>query len=108
MTIETRHVMMQRDAIADPKAPDPRAKAYDGSGGFMPKHSRRGDGAILNFLDVGGADAAGGDFDQQFVAPDAGHRQGLEPQIIDAAINDSAHRAGNFGGHDVEDKRNGR
>lgn len=45
----------------------------------------------MNFLYVGGADAASGDFDEQFARADAGDRDGLEAEVIRTAINDGTH-----------------
>ncbi len=57
----------------------------------MAEDARRGDGAVLDFFDVGGADAADGDLDQQFIRADARDGDGFEAEIVDAAINDGAH-----------------
>jgi hypothetical protein len=59
--------------------------------------ARRGDGAVLDFFDVGGADAAHGDFDEEFVSADAGDGDVLQTQIVHAAINNGTHGFGNVG-----------
>lgn len=64
----------------------------------MAEDARRRDGAIMDFFDVGGADAADGDLDQQFIRADARDGDGFEAQVVDAAINNGAHGLGN-GGH---------
>jgi hypothetical protein len=63
----------------------------DGAGGFVAEDARRGDGAVLDFFDVGGADAADRDLHQQFVGADGRDGDGFEAEVIDAAINDGAH-----------------
>jgi hypothetical protein len=50
-----------------------------------------------DFFDVGGADAADGDLDEEFVRADARDGHGFEAQVIDAAINDGAHGFGDVG-----------
>jgi hypothetical protein len=49
---------------------------------------------VLDFFDVGGADAADGDFDQQFVCANARDGDGFEAEVVNAAINDGAHGFG--------------
>ena len=75
----------------------PHADFDDGAGGFVAEDARGRDGAVLDFFDVGGADAADGDFDEQFVRADARDGDGFEAEIVDAAINDGAHGFGDVG-----------
>ena len=100
MAVQARHVMVQRNAIArlPPQSRDARPQLHNGSGGFMSEDARRRHGAVLDFFDVGGADAAHGDLDEEFVGADAGDGDGFEAQVVHAAINDGAHGFGN-GGH---------
>ena len=91
MTLQARHVMMQRHALADLELPDARADADDGAGGFVAEDARRRHGAVLDLLDVGRADAADGHPDEQFVRPDARHGHGFEPQIVRPAIHHRLH-----------------
>jgi hypothetical protein len=60
--------------------------------------ARGRDGAVLDFFDVRRADAANGDFDEEFVRADARDGDGFEAEVVDAAINDGAHGFGD-GGH---------
>ena len=60
----------------------------------MAEDSRRRDGAVLDLFDVGGANTADGDFDEQFVPADARDGDGFEAEIIDTAIDDGAHGFG--------------
>ena len=83
--------MMQRDAVADLEIFYSRTDFYNCAGGFMAEDSRRRHGAISDFLEVGRADAAHSDLDEQFVRADARDGDGFEAQIVDAAINDGAH-----------------
>lgn len=67
----------------------------DGAGGFVAEDARWGDGAVLDFFDIGRADAAGGNFDEEFVTANARDGNSLDLQIIRAAINGGAHGFGN-------------
>lgn len=94
MAIEARHVMVQRDAVAEAKPADARAHFYDGAGGFVTKYARRRDGAVFDFLDVRGANAANGDANEQFLRADARNGEGFEAKVIRAAIDDGGHGFG--------------
>lgn len=65
-------MMVQGHSFAGAKAPRPRAYFDDGSGRFMPENPWGRDGSAMDFLDVGGTDAAGSDLDQQLARLDAG------------------------------------
>ena len=84
--------MMQRHAVALAEFFHARADPDNGARGFMSENAGRRHRAVLDFFDVGGANAAGSHLDQQLIGLDARHRHGLETQIIHAAINDCAHR----------------
>jgi len=60
----------------------------------MAEDARGWDGAVLDFFDVGGADAADGDLDKEFIRAEARDGDGFEAQIVDAAIDDGAHGLG--------------
>ena len=94
MTLQARHMMMQRHALADSELPDARANADDGAGGFVAKDTGRRHSAVMDLLDVSWADAASGDADEQFARPDARHGHGFEPEIIRPAIHDGLHGLG--------------
>ncbi len=101
MAVPARHVMVERHAVAGFEAARedarPTPDTDDGPGGFVAEDARRRHGAGLDFFDVGGADAAGGDFDEQFVGADARDGDGFEAQVVHAAIDDGAHGFGNIG-----------
>ena len=63
----------------------------------MAKNARGRDGAVLDFFDVGGTDAAGGDADEEFAGADAGDGDGFEAEIVCAAIDDGTHGFGDVG-----------
>src|SRR5580658_4142466 len=63
----------------------------DGAGRFMPEDARRSNEAVVNFFDVGRANAADGDFDEEFVWADGWNRDGFKAQVIGTAIDDGAH-----------------
>jgi hypothetical protein len=100
MAIEARDMVVQGDAVANLPAQirGPGAQLGNHAGGFVAEDAGRRDGAVLDFFDVGGADAAGGDADEEFAGADAGDGDGFEAQVVDAAINDGAHGFGD-GGH---------
>ena len=94
MTVEAGHMMMQRHPLARPKTPDARAGADNGAGGFVAEDARRRQEAVLDFLDVGGANAARGHADEQFTGADARHGHGFEPQRVRPAVHDRPHGRG--------------
>ena len=94
MAVQARDMMVQGHAVAGFERVRARADRDDGAGGFMAEDARRGDGAVVDFLDVRGADAADGDAHEQLVAADARHRHGLQAQVIGAAIDDGPHGFG--------------
>ena len=97
MAVQARHVMVQGDAVANlpPQPRDPRPQLRNHAGSFMAENARRRDGAILDFFNVGGADATHGDFDEQFAGADARDGHDFEAQVIYAAIDDGTHGFGN-------------
>ena len=60
----------------------------------MAEDARGRDGAVLDFFDVGGADATDGDLDEEFMGADARDGDGFEAKVVDAAVNDGAHGFG--------------
>jgi hypothetical protein len=48
----------------------------------------------MNFLQVGPADAARGNADQQLACADARHGYGFNPHVVDAVIDNGAHGRG--------------
>jgi hypothetical protein len=73
-----------------------KASAYfdDDAGGFVSEDARGWQGAEVDFLDVGGADATDGDFDEEFAGVDGRDGDGFEAEIVGAAINDGGHGGG--------------
>jgi hypothetical protein len=86
--------MMQCDAVAGFKSSNPRAGAHDGAGGFVAEDARGRDGAVHDFLDIRWADAANGDFDEEFVGADARDRDGFDAHLVRAAVNGGPHGFG--------------
>jgi hypothetical protein len=93
VAIQTRHMMMQGDTVADSEALDrvPGPNFYNGSGRFMPKNARRWNRAVLDFFDVGRANTARGHPDEEFVPANARHGDGFEAQVVRTAIHGGAH-----------------
>jgi hypothetical protein len=94
VAMKAGHVMVQGHAVAGPEAARARADADDGPGGLVAENARRWDGPIMDFLDVSGANAAGGDADEEVAGADAGHGKGFEAEVVWAAIDNGAHGFG--------------
>lgn len=92
VAIHARDVMVQGHAIAEAEAAHSRAEFYDGARGLVAEDARRRDGAVLDFLDVGGADAAHGHAHEQLTRADARHGDGLDAEVVEAAIDHGLHR----------------
>jgi hypothetical protein len=84
-------VVKANDAIAQLPALNAFADRDDRSGRFVAKNLRRRDETVLNFLDVGAADAAGGDVDQNFARGNFRHGNWLDDHASRAAIHGRAH-----------------
>ena len=89
-------VVMEGDAIAGTKwargdARPPPADLDDGAGGFVAENARGRDGAVLDFFYVSRANAAGGDFDEEFVAANFWDGDGFGTEIIWAVVNGGEH-----------------
>src|SRR5258708_7353 len=91
MTVAAGHMVVQRDPVADFEILQPGSDTNDGSRCFVSEDSRRRNGAMMNFLDVGGADSARGDLDEEFARAGAGHGNRFNAKLIDAAINHGPH-----------------
>ena len=100
VAIEAWNVVVQRNAVADFKVARedarPTTDTDNCSGGFMSENARRRHRAVLNLLDVGRADAANGDLDEQFIRADARDGHGFNAQVVHTAINNGAHGFGDI------------
>jgi hypothetical protein len=109
MAIATWDVVVQCLAVADfeslRKATGQTAKAAANfnncAGGFVAEDARGRDGAVLDFFDFGGANAADGDFHQEFICADGRDGHGFEAEVVNAAINDGAHGFGDAGHSEI-------
>ena len=72
----------------------------DGAGSFVAKDARGRDEAVMDFFYVSGTDTADGDFDEKLIWTYGRDRDGLEAQVVRAAINDGAH-----GFRDIEHRK---
>ena len=106
------NVMEAHHTVAYGKVGDSRTHRGDYAGHFVAEDARRRVRAHVNLLEVGAANAAGGDLDQQFARPDARDRHGFKAHVVNAAIDHGAHdrgnvfvesqfRVGNLGSHSV-------
>src|ERR1700687_2602362 len=85
-------VMEAHDAIAGLPFGDAGADRYHGAGEFVTADWRRLDVALEDFFDVGAANAAGGDFDEDFVIADLGNGNFLDAHDALFAVDAGAHR----------------
>lgn len=83
--------MKANDAIARLPLRDAFAHGDDGAGCFVSENLRRRDETVLNFFDVGAADAAGRDANQNFSRGNFRHRNRLNHDAPRAAIHGRAH-----------------
>src|SRR5256885_9537631 len=87
----TGNVMETHHAIAGLEFRHARADCYDGAGKFVAEDLRRLYVALENFLDVRAADAAGGDFNEDFAFTYFGHRDFFDTDNSFFAVNTRAH-----------------
>jgi hypothetical protein len=87
--------MVQGHSISDIETPHPGTSANNNTRRLVAEDSRGRQGAVFDFFDVRGADAAGGDFYEEFTRADAGNRDCLDAEIVSAAINHRAHSPAN-------------
>src|SRR5439155_21297978 len=90
MALKAGNMMMQCHPLAHVETSDSGAPPNNHAGGLMPKNARWRECAILDFFDVGGADAADGHLDEQFMGADARDTNVFYAQIVRAAIDDGA------------------
>jgi len=84
-------VVVDGNAVADAELGEAAADLDDDAGGFVAKDAGGRDGAVVDFFDVGGADAADGDAEEEFAGLDFGDGNSFEAEIVGAAIDDGAH-----------------
>ena len=89
--------MKAHDAVADGKFRNAGADFGNNTGHFMTEDAGRGMRAHMNFLEIGAADAAGGDLDEQLPGADARDGDGLQAHVVDATVDDRAHRGRDLG-----------
>ena len=90
VTFVAGHVVGGDDAVSGCEPLHPGADVGDLAGDLVSEHQRR----LLPpvpFHDVGAADAAGLDPEQQLARTRLGHRQLLQPNVIVAVIHGDAH-----------------
>lgn len=91
MAVETGNMVMECDTFAGLEAADCRPDPDDGPAGFVTKDAGWRDGALVDLLDIGWADATGGDADQDLIAADGGNRDGFNLEEVGTAIDDGLH-----------------
>jgi hypothetical protein len=79
------------DTVSDAPVLDRNAHSSNGASYFVPENLRRGDEAVLDLLDIGAADAAGGHSDQDFAGRDSRDRNGFKGYASLAAVNHGEH-----------------
>jgi hypothetical protein len=91
MTFQARHVVMQANPIANFKAAHFPARTHNGPGGFMPKNPWWWDSAVMNLLDVRGADPTSGDLYQQLIRANFRNWHPFDSNVINPAVNRCLH-----------------
>jgi len=94
MAAHAGDMMLHGNAVAEAELFDAAADFGDDPRGFVSEDARRGEEAVVDFFYVGRADAADGDFDEEFAGFDFRHGDGFEPEVIDPAIDDGPHGFG--------------
>jgi hypothetical protein len=93
-TFTARNVVEGYDAIAGPESGDSLADCGDYAGRLMSIDARRGEKVVFDFFEIGVADAAGLDTDENFAAADCGSGDLLDIYQALAAINGCVHGFG--------------
>ena len=96
MAIQAWDMMMQGDSFADMKSPHLRSHSRNRPCGFVSENARGRYGPELDLLDIGGTHPADGHLYKDLIGCDARHWQGLDPQIVDPAINRRSHAQWRF------------
>jgi hypothetical protein len=73
---------------------DAFADGGDDAGGFVSEDAGSGMRACGNLFEVGAANAAGMDADQHFAGADFGDGDGLDADVVDAAVDGGLHGRG--------------
>jgi len=87
-------VVEDHDAVANAKALDIDAGSSDDAGDFMPEDAGGRVGAGVDLLEVGAADTAGVDADEDFAAVDFRDGDGLDTDVVNASVDRGAHGGG--------------
>ena len=90
-TVAAGNVMETDDPVAGSESGDTCAHGDDCAGHFVPEDLWRGNETMLDLLDVGATNAAGGDADQKFSRSDFGNGDLFDDDVILAAIHRRSH-----------------
>lgn len=90
-------MMIDDDALPDLPVCHTVADEGNGSGCFVSEDARRGNQAIVNLFEIGSANAARPDTYQDFARTDFRHRNRLDLDSVNAAIDSGTHGFGNHG-----------
>ncbi len=91
IAIAAWNVVEDHDAVADGEVADAISHGGDCASGFMSEDTWSGMRTRVNFLEVGAADAASGDANEDLTRSDGWNRYGFDTDIVDAAIDSGAH-----------------
>src|SRR6476619_6165504 len=97
--------MMQRHSLALLETFYASADAHDHPGRFMPEDPRGRDSPVLNLLYICRAHSTDGNANEQFVGPNARHRDSLNSQVIRSSVNHGAHCCWHFVTHGASSYR---
>ena len=107
MAVEARDMVMEPDAVTHGPPADPGTDFHNRPGSLMAIDALWCLGSEVDLLDVGGADTAGGHADEDLAGADAGHIDGLDAEVVHAAVDDRLHglrnHAGRYGGRGIRD-----
>jgi hypothetical protein len=90
-TIAAGNVVETDYAVADFEFRYAAPDFHHGSGQLVPQHLRRGYKSVMNFLDVGAANAAGRYAEQQFTFANFRNGQSLDYYLAFSAVHACAH-----------------
>jgi hypothetical protein len=88
--------MKDHDPFADAELANPFSHFRDDPRSFVTKNTRGGVGASSDLFEVGPADSAGVDSNQNLPRPDFRHRNFFHAHIVHATVHRGAHRGRNL------------
>jgi hypothetical protein len=91
VTFQAGDVVVESNAFARFKSTHPRAHLDNGAGRLVAENTRWRQSSVLDFFDIGWANPAGRDLNQQLVGAYSRDRQLLEAQVVPASVHNCLH-----------------